>query len=502
MAGWNYLCVYLFCNPGVILLELSDVLDTADHIPFVGLHGGWGTKLTNNKKQTMASNHPKSVWEDGDSDSESEIRERAKGVPGAWPRFLVVSSADEARPISKLSPFAVQKGFAGISSRLTKIKRMRDGSLLVECTTQRDSELLMRSNDKNFVDRPIKVSAHRSLNTSKGVIRCRDLAEMTEAEIREELASQGVLHVHRVQIKKGETRVPTGTYFLTFCTSLLPKSIRVGYLNVGVSHFVPAPMRCYKCQRFGHSKFRCTQKAVCEHCGGDAHEGSCPAAPVCTNCKGEHAPSSKDCPKYKFEQAVQKLRTEQNISFPEAKAKVLASMPTCEESYASKAASSGANAQIPSSKVEKVLEKMAEALDKFTDRLDRLEKIVHAIVRLPPPEATSLPPSEATKSPPPEANKPPPPEAKKSSPPGTKTSAPAGATRLPTQAVPRRGGQKRTTGPGRAIRPGPKCSKLGVLTTKKAERILRESDALQLSNRFSSLEEIEVMEDESINIVS
>ena len=74
--------------------------------------------------------------------------------------------------MQKLSPFAVQKCFQAIAGTLKSIKRLRVGSFLVECGKNR------------FVDRPVRVSVHKTLNSSRGVIRCRDLADISEVEIR------------------------------------------------------------------------------------------------------------------------------------------------------------------------------------------------------------------------------------------------------------------------------------------------------------------------------
>ena len=38
-----------------------------------------------------------------------------------------------------------------------------------------------------FVDRPVRVSIHKALNSSRGVIPCRELSGMTEAEIKKEV---------------------------------------------------------------------------------------------------------------------------------------------------------------------------------------------------------------------------------------------------------------------------------------------------------------------------
>ena len=146
------------------------------------------------------------------------------------------SSSDDL-PLNKLSPFAVQKGFQAVAGTLKSIKRLRDGSFLVECGKRAQAQNLLRTN--RFIDRPVRVSIHKTLNSSRGVIRCRDLADMTEVEIRDELKDQGVVGVNRVTLKKERKVIPTNALFLTFGSLELPKEITVGYLQVKVALFVP-----------------------------------------------------------------------------------------------------------------------------------------------------------------------------------------------------------------------------------------------------------------------
>ena len=215
----------------------------------------------NISKLNMASNSSGTAMrrphspDERDSDSESEVRSKLarKGVSEAWPRFLVVEGTDEERPLKDMSPFLVQKAFEGISREITNIKRLRDGNFLVECPTERVSRMLTKRNGSMFVDRPIRVKPHAALNSSKGVIRCPELKNMKELEIREHLKDQGVTDVFRVTVKKGGERMPTNTLFLTFCVPKLPEVIKVGFLRVRVSLYVPSPMRCFKCHRFGHT---------------------------------------------------------------------------------------------------------------------------------------------------------------------------------------------------------------------------------------------------------
>ena len=60
--------------------------------------------------------------DDLDSDSDNEL----VLMNNSWPRFVVLASASEEKPLSKLSPFVVQKGFQAIARTLKSTKRLRD----------------------------------------------------------------------------------------------------------------------------------------------------------------------------------------------------------------------------------------------------------------------------------------------------------------------------------------------------------------------------------------
>ena len=261
---------------------------------------------------------------DQDSDSDSD-NERSYNSCNNWPRFLVVESSSDDLPLSKLSPFAVQKGFQAVAGTLKNIKRLRAGSFLVKCGKRAQAQNLLRTN--RFIDRPVRVSIHKTLNSSRGVIRCRDLADMTEVEIRDELKDQGVVGVNRVTLKKEEKVIPTNTLFLTFGSPELPKEITVGYLKKKVALFVPNPMRCFNCNKFGHTSQHCKVAAKCRGCGKDKHEGQCEGPKLCSNCNGPHASSAKDCPVWQMEKEIQRVRVQKRISFPEARRLAEAKMP-------------------------------------------------------------------------------------------------------------------------------------------------------------------------------
>ena len=167
---------------------------------------------------------------------------------------------------------------------------------------------------------PIKVSAHTSLNSSKGVIRSRDLEGVSEDEMLDNLSSQGVSAVKRINIRRNNELVPTNTFILTFSKPLLPDSIKAGYLKIPIVPFIPNPLRCFKCHRYGHGENACRGKVTCARCGQVDHESkTCTNTISCANCKGSHFAYSRECPKWKQEKQVQQVRVEKQVSFPEAR---------------------------------------------------------------------------------------------------------------------------------------------------------------------------------------
>ena len=92
--------------------------------------------------------------------------------------------------------------------------------------------------------------------------------------------------------------------------------------------FVPTPMRCFNCNKFGHTSQRCKVAEKCPDCGRDMHEGRCKGPKLFSNCNGPHASSAKDCPVCQKEKEIERVRVEKRISFLEARQLVEAKMPT------------------------------------------------------------------------------------------------------------------------------------------------------------------------------
>ena len=236
-----------------------------------------------------------------------------------YPKFLLIESRNtEGDTLTKLSPFAVSKYIENMIGTVASVKRLRSGSLLIETASKIQTEKALRTH--NFGNTPIKISPHSSMNKRKGVIRCPDFRGMSDDDLQVELSDQNITEVKRMSTFKNNQRVPTDTFIITFNTHTLPNSIKAGYLRLPVSLYIPQPLRCFKCQKYGHHKDKCRSVVACQVCSEEGHDTKeCTKTPRCRNCEGSHPPSSKKCPTWEREKQIIKVKTEQNISFPAAR---------------------------------------------------------------------------------------------------------------------------------------------------------------------------------------
>ena len=240
----------------------------------------------------------------------------------SFPKFHVIEETESEGELAKLDPFAVQKGIQGLIGTAGSVKKLRGGQILVEVLRRGQAESLRKTT--SFCNITVSITVHRSLNSRKGVIRCRDFGSMSEEDILKELKPQGVTAVRRISTFRDGKRIPTNTYVIDFMASKLPPSVMAGYLSLKVEPYIPNPLRCFTCQKFGHHSDNCRDKKhKCARCAGphNINDNICSTgtSPKCVNCAGQHMASSRDCPMWQQEKEIVKIKTENNISFPEAR---------------------------------------------------------------------------------------------------------------------------------------------------------------------------------------
>lgn len=244
------------------------------------------------------------------------------------PKFLIITSADDSKPLKSISPFAIRKWINITCDRVERISRLRDGNVLILTKNNRQANTLLALKNLGSMCK-IKVSLHNSLNSCKGVVYCRDWFMLSDEEILKELESQSVIKVENItKLINGERR-PTGLFIITFNAYNLPSTIDTGFHSVKVKQYIPTPLRCIKCRRIGHTKNHCDKAVICVDCADIEHKpNNCSKPVVCVNCNSnKHNSISKECEKYIENQEILRIKTEERCSMRWAKQKFFKSKP-------------------------------------------------------------------------------------------------------------------------------------------------------------------------------
>ena len=202
-------------------------------------------------------------------------------MPGVFERasfdkFLTLKF-DQDRRVQDLDMFAIERKIIVACGREPNMSFQSDGSLLIEVATPEESLKLQALAMLN--DTPAKCSPHKSLNQCKGVIRSTHLLKYSEERLLKEFESQKVVDVKQMNKYIDGVSTPLPTYILTFDLVRLPQKLKAAWLRIPIRPYVPAPRRCFYCQKFAHVSNSCRKKlngenSICNNCGQEEH-GDC-----------------------------------------------------------------------------------------------------------------------------------------------------------------------------------------------------------------------------------
>ena len=215
----------------------------------------------------------------------------ARGHSGSYLR-LALTSGTAFR--SKGWPWVqmCMRGILGGMERVEKANMLADGSMIVKTQNHKQTEKLMKA--KKFGDEDCEVVSDPKLNSSRGTITAYDLLELTESEVVGWLRDFGVTGARRFTRRANGKTENTATILLTFDTPSCPSKLELDYITYHVNQYIPNPLMCYGCGRFGRPQLKCPSDPLCLRCGMGKHDGECDAK--CINCKKDgHSCLSRDC---------------------------------------------------------------------------------------------------------------------------------------------------------------------------------------------------------------
>lgn len=144
------------------------------------------------------------------------------------------------------------------------------------------------------------------------------------------MQSQSVSEIKKIMKKIGEKLTETGLIILTFSTPDHPDEVKVGYENTPVRTYIPYPLRCFNCFKFGHPTKYCTLDKKCCNCSLPFHTNpelneQCKNEKNCINCEAQnminknHNTMDKKCPIFLKEKEIQAIKTTKKVDGKKAR---------------------------------------------------------------------------------------------------------------------------------------------------------------------------------------
>ncbi|XP_070508161.1 uncharacterized protein [Chironomus tepperi] len=239
-------------------------------------------------------------------------------------KYLILHRTDVGLTMKDMSAILLATALKTVTNneKLT-CRTLKSGDILVKTETIRQAKSLITLT--RITNANIEVTEHRTLNTCRGVISAHELKYEDEATMLEYLKPQNVTKIDFHMKKVGNETIKSGLAFVTFGKNEPPEYLTIGYLKLKVRPYIPTPMRCFTCHKFGHITKTCPSQNTpkCYNCNEDKHlltkEEKCTKQSSCVNCgSNEHNSYNRTCSEYKRQVTIQTIKVTQKVSFSEA----------------------------------------------------------------------------------------------------------------------------------------------------------------------------------------
>lgn len=243
--------------------------------------------------------------------------------------FVLIQHKDISKNLKEVNPFLIKKSLKNCCGDVKSAKKLNDGTILVECVNEKQGKQLLKMPfifGKDGENIEVVTKVHPRLNTVKGVAFHADFDFMNDDEILDGLRDQHVVNVKKFVNKKGSNihRNIQGV-IITFDLCKIPEQIYIGYEIVKIKSYIPNPIQCFNCWKFGHISSKCVVNKICYNCAEIDHNDAdnCKNDKKCVNCNEttHNVKDKKECFVYKREFEIQKIKIEQRVSLFQAKSK-------------------------------------------------------------------------------------------------------------------------------------------------------------------------------------
>lgn len=255
-------------------------------------------------------------WEDSAEEEDRIVRRKVENR-----EYKVILKFKDGERI-KSSVVALSTAIKKKVGEVSMAKTLRDGSLLIICTSEEQKRKALRIEkicETVVVERKIVGESKVVRGVITGIPVGEDLGKL-----KQNICGGTVEKLKRLMRTVEGQRVESMSLLVEFGGDALPGRVLIGCMSYPVRPYVPPPLRCFKCQRYGHVAAVCRGNQRCPRCGGDHRFEECrnEAVRKCCNCGGEHAVTFGGCEVRKRAVEIQQVKTTSNVTYAEAVKKV------------------------------------------------------------------------------------------------------------------------------------------------------------------------------------
>lgn len=276
-------------------------------------------KINKNEKRIQTNTNNRQNTDNLQYDNTKKLTNEIEGE-----KYLIVHRTDDGLTMKDMSPILLATALKTVTNNGNiTCRTLKSGDILVKTENVKQAKNLIKLT--KIAQTNIEITEHKSLNTCRGVVSAYELKYEEEDTLLNYLKSQNVTKVQFHTKKIGNERVKSGLAFVTFGTNEPPEFLTIGCLRLKVRPYIPAPMRCFVCNKFGHISKVCPIQNMpkCYNCNEEKHietsDEKCTRPPKCVNCgSNEHNSYSRSCNELKRQVEIQTIKVTQKVSFSEA----------------------------------------------------------------------------------------------------------------------------------------------------------------------------------------
>ena len=229
---------------------------------------------------------------------------------------FIVYIFGKSENITKLNPIKTKNLLINSIGSVNNTYIIAKKYLKIYCKTAQQKDKLQHL--KFLGDIAIEESISKNTTTNSATHKAVIVgvpASITTAEICSETGAIMAINLYKGQ---GANKTLTSAVLLIYELTP-PEYTYLGFNRYLLHDYKPKPMRCYNCQRYGHTANNCNNKQTCPACGDNHKFEHCTAgSKKCVNCGGEHNAGYRGCAKYGEVEEILKTSTTHKISYSDA----------------------------------------------------------------------------------------------------------------------------------------------------------------------------------------